>query len=209
MLHGRYTLQSTRRQGGNEMALPVPENGRIHGLADDPDVRTLIHVLSLNEGRKSVRYFDIKDIETIGVGFNLRRADARDIIEGMGLDFDEVLAGDTPLSEAQIDQLLEEELAAAIDHARAVIPTFDALVTPRQIVLADMAFNMGRAGLSRFRKMIAAIGREDWDNAADEMIDSRWYREVGNRAKRNVEVMRTGELVADYIPPAASGTAFV
>jgi lysozyme len=183
--------------------------GRIPDLAGDPDIRTLIHVLSFNEGRKPARYDDHKGIATIGVGFNLERGDARAKIEALGLDYDAVLAGDKELSQAQIDELLESTMAQAIEDARGVIPGFNDLTTPRQIVLADMAFNLGRAGLSKFRKMIAAIAVEDWDEAAEQMIDSKWYREVGHRGPRNVSVMRTGELVSDYIPPEAGGTAFV
>lgn len=189
------------------MALPVPVGGRIAGLADNPDIRLLIFVLSLNEGRRARRYDDHKGIATIGVGFNLERGDAREKIGALGLDYDDVLDGRTALDDGQIDALLEETMVGAIGDARAVIPNFDALATPRQIVLADMAFNLGRRGLSGFRRMIAAIELQDWEEAANQMIDSRWYREVGNRARRNVDVMRSGALVADYIPPASGDTA--
>ena len=67
-----------------------------------------------------------------------------------------------------------------------------------------MAFNLGKSRLSGFRKMIAAVTAEDWEEAARQMIDSAWYRQVKSHGERNVEVMRTGELVADYLPAAIS-----
>jgi lysozyme len=189
------------------MSLPRPEGGRIAGLADDPDVRTLIRVLSLNEGRHATCYHDTRGIPTVGIGFNLHRHDAREKLEALGCDYDAVVAGAHALEEDQIDALLETDLCTAISDARQLFPNFDSLSTPRQIVLVDMAFNLGLPRLSGFRKMIAAVIAEDWNRAADEMIDSRWYREVGHRGRRNVEVMRSGALVADYLPRTDTGTA--
>lgn len=191
------------------MTLPRPDGGRIAGFADDPDIRTLIHVLSVNEGRRNACYRDTKDIPTIGVGFNLHRADARAKVEALGCDYPAVVAGLIELEEGQIDALLEADLCTAIADARSLFPNFDALCTARQIVLVDMAFNLGRSRLAGFRKMIAAVIAEDWDRAAAEMIDSRWYREVKTRGIRNVAVMRSGELVEDYVPITRSDTATV
>ena len=70
---------------------------------------------------------------------------------------------------------------------------FDQLDDIRAKVVVDMRFNLGAAGFRKFRKMIAALERDDYDTAADEMVDSAWYHQVGTRARRLVEMMRTGE----------------
>jgi lysozyme len=62
----------------------------------------------------------------------------------------------------------------------------------RQRVLVNMRFNLGPSRFRQFKKMIAAIKRKDFDAAADEMMDSRWAVQVGNRAKRLEEMMREG-----------------
>ena len=51
-------------------------------------------------------------------------------------------------------------------------------------------FNMGYNRLSKFRGMKAGVDAKDWNKAADEMVDSRWYKQVTNRAKRLVDRMR-------------------
>ena len=51
-------------------------------------------------------------------------------------------------------------------------------------------FNLGRPRLSKFRGMKAGVDDQNWQRAADEMVDSRWYRQVGARAERLVERMR-------------------
>lgn len=63
----------------------------------------------------------------------------------------------------------------------------------RQKVLIDMAVNLGTNGLLQFERMIAALEKGDYENAAKEMQDSKWYRQVKSRGVRLVEMMRTGE----------------
>jgi lysozyme len=69
---------------------------------------------------------------------------------------------------------------------------FNSLNQARQIVIADMAYQMGLAGLLQFQNMIQAIMDNDYEKAAEEMLDSRWARQTPNRANRNAQAMRDG-----------------
>ena len=60
-----------------------------------------------------------------------------------------------------------------------------------QLVVANMMFNLGLPRFSKFKKMIRAIELGDWQSAADEMIDSKWYQQVTARARRLEAVMRS------------------
>lgn len=62
----------------------------------------------------------------------------------------------------------------------------------RQAVLVDMAFNLGIKGLLEFRDMVAAMERSDWNAAANEMLDSKWAKQVGERAREDAELLRNG-----------------
>lgn len=62
----------------------------------------------------------------------------------------------------------------------------------RQDVLINMCFNLGITRLKTFQKALAAMEAGDWDTAADEMLDSAWARQVGDRAKELAEQMRRG-----------------
>jgi len=53
-----------------------------------------------------------------------------------------------------------------------------------------MAFNLGRPRLSQFKNMIKAVNEGNYKKAADEMVDSRWYHQVGRRSQELVELMR-------------------
>ena len=64
----------------------------------------------------------------------------------------------------------------------------------RKAVLLDMCFNIGYTGLTKFKKMWFALGNKDYAQAAREMKDSAWYTQVGNRGKRNVEIMASNKI---------------
>jgi GH24 family phage-related lysozyme (muramidase) len=95
--------------------------------------------------------------------------------------------------EQEARKFLLEEMETAITDARHLCPSFDSLVGPRKSVLVNMAYNLGRERLSKFVTTLRAIDNDEYDLAAKQMKASLWYKQVGNRAKRLVEQMRTGE----------------
>jgi GH24 family phage-related lysozyme (muramidase) len=140
------------------------------------------------------RYKDSRNIPTIGIGFNLVKPGAREMIEDLGYDYAAVLSGKQEITQGDAFTLYQRDYATAQEDARAVVPDFDNLDFARKTVLTDMAFNMGREGLSDFDRMLTAIAAGDWDLAADEAQNSAWFKQVGRRGPRNVEVLRTGEI---------------
>ena len=66
------------------------------------------------------------------------------------------------------------------------------LTPARQNVIINMAFNLGLAGLGKFSRMWSAVRDEDYHQAATEMLNSKWARQVGNRAVELAEQMRRG-----------------
>ncbi len=142
------------------------------------------------EGREDTVYDDSVGHPTIGVGFNLDRPDARQKIEALGLNYNDVRSGKVSLNDQQIDTLLDADAGRAVQDARGLVSNFDQLPEDKQLVVADMVFNMGAQKFSQFKNTIAAIEDNDWDTAADEMQDSKWYTQVGDRGKQLVDEMR-------------------
>ena len=64
----------------------------------------------------------------------------------------------------------------------------------RKAVLLDMCFNIGYAGLMKFKKMWFYLGNKDYPNAAREAKDSSWYLQVGNRGRRNVTILASNQI---------------
>ena len=158
--------------------------------AADLDRAKLKAMLVKHEGKEAKVYKDTEGHPTIGVGFNLDRKDAKAKIEALGLDFAKIKAGTQTLSEGQIDKLLAADTDVAIADCQAVFPKFTDLSDVRQRVFADMMFNLGKPKFEEFKKMIAAVKTSDFAKAAEEMKDSKWYKQVGNRGKDLEKMLR-------------------
>jgi lysozyme len=61
-----------------------------------------------------------------------------------------------------------------------------------------MIFNIGMPRFKQFKKMIAALEEGDWSEAANQMMDSKWAKQVGKRAERLRDMMETGEDSSDF-----------
>lgn len=157
----------------------------------------LRELLKLHEGVIPRVYRDTLGIPTVGVGFNLERADSRGIIEALGADFDMLYSGADELTPLQTDRLLDVTLCEAANDAAELFEGFATLDPVRRMVLTDMAFNLGRWRLARFRRMRAAVREHDWKAAGRSMRRSLWYRQVGSRGRRLVRMMLTGDYPTD------------
>ena len=92
----------------------------------------------------------------------------------------------TPVEEQRVKECFENDLDIAIGECNALYEggEFNDLPDEVQQILVNMMFNMGRTRLSKFKKMHAAILEGNWKEAAKEGRDSRWYKQVTNRAER-------------------------
>lgn len=95
-------------------------------------------------------------------------------------------------TQAQADETFDNDFEEAETGAIRAVPFFTALDGPRKGAMVNMAFNMGSAGLAGFHGMLAAMDSGDWDTAALHLMNSRYARQVGDRAKRLAYRIRTG-----------------
>lgn len=100
---------------------------------------------------------------------------------------------DRGLSDAEVDELLANDIAAAKEDIRRSIPWALALSPVRLSVLHQMCFNLGWPRLRGFVRTLAAIRRGDYAAAAQGMRESLWARQVGARAERLAKMMETGQ----------------
>jgi GH24 family phage-related lysozyme (muramidase) len=150
----------------------------------------LVDSVEREEGRESRVYVDTEGNPSIGVGFNLNRADADRILREVGADPQAVRAGEAELTDQQIDAIRDFTINEAIERVQRQVPGFDQLDEVRQHVLIDMVFNMG--SITGFRRMLEAIAQQDWERAAAELLDSHYAQQVPNRARGNAMRMRSG-----------------
>lgn len=96
-------------------------------------------------------------------------------------------------TQAQAEQALGEDVASVKADLDRFYGWWRGLSDIRQDALVNMTFNLGIGGLRSFKNMLWALRRQDFQTAAQEMLNSEWAREVPRRAARLAEQMKTGE----------------
>ena len=143
------------------------------------DLIKLRKQLEIDEGVKYEIYKDHLGYPTFGIGHLVTDTDAE-----FGCDVG------TSVSEQRVEEAFKKDVQIVIKDCEILYPDFNELPEEVQQIIANMMFNLGRPRLSKFKGMKGGVDNQDWNGAADEMVDSRWYRQVGKRAERLVERMR-------------------
>ena len=112
---------------------------------------------------------------------------------GIGRNVDE--DGGIGLSDEEVDFLLKNDLDRCEAELNAEYIWFRTLEGPRRAAILNIFFNLGATRFRGFKNAIAAMNTEDYDAAAVEFMDSRWARQVGNRALELTDIIKAGTYV--------------
>jgi len=122
---------------------------------------TMLEMLKRHEGYRKHPYLCSAGKLTIGYGRNLSE---------VGISEDEAMT------------LLVHDMVIALRDVRLIFPDFSKFSKNRRNALVDLIFNLGKTKFLGFKKMIVAVKNEDWAEATKELEDSKYYKQVGNRA---------------------------
>lgn len=122
------------------------------------------------EGYKDVPYRDSMGNWTAGIGHLLKPSDK------FAQRYDD----------RQIDDWFYADLSVAKIGAESIFGDFESHPKNVKLVLISLSFNLGETKLRKFPKFVAAINRKDYSNAARELRDSKWYKQVGDRGFHHV-----------------------
>ena len=143
------------------------------------NIEQLREQLEVDEGCVYEIYNDHLGYPTFGIGHLVTESDPE---QGQSLG--------TPVSSERVAEAFESDIQSVLRDCNILYSDFHNLPEEAQQVIANMMFNLGRPRLSKFAGMKRGVDARDWNQAADEMVDSNWYRQVTNRADRLVERVR-------------------
>ena len=135
--------------------------------------------LKVDEGVKYEIYLDHLGLPTFGIGHLVLDSDVE---HGQEVG--------TAVSEDRVVEAFASDVDVVLKDCVTLYPDFETLPEEVQLIIANMMFNMGRPRLSKFKGMKRGVDARDWHQAAKEMVDSNWYRQVTNRAQRLVDRMQ-------------------
>ena len=138
--------------------------------------------IAQDEGKVMSVYLDHLNLPTLGIGHLINEWD-----EEYGKPVG------TEVSEERVNELFAKDIQTTISECEELFENFVDLPDEVQKICANMMFNMGRPRLSGFKKFRAAIANNDWQECAVQMEDSRWHKQVTNRANRLISRMRAVE----------------
>jgi lysozyme len=115
------------------------------------------------------------------------RCTAGKLTIGVGRNLDDV-----GISASEAMLLLEHDINRVIAKLSYHLPWWSSLTDNRQRVLANMAFNLGIDGLLKFKNTLSYIQNENYSEAAKAMLESKWAKQVGERAVRLSKMMEAG-----------------
>ena len=130
-------------------------------------------MLEIEEGFKANAYYCSEGYPTIGIGHLVTEKD-EEFGESTG----------TPITAERSRELFDRDIEVAIKDCEQLYGQWHNWPEEVQLILVNMAFNLGGPRLARFKNMKNMLSQGKWKEAAAEGRDSLWYRQVTNRAER-------------------------
>ena len=135
--------------------------------------------LKIDEGCKYEIYLDHLGLPTAGIGH---------LLTGKDDEYDKPIG--TVVSEERVTEWFDQDIQMTMSDCKKVYDDWDALPEEVKLIMANMMFNLGYPRFCKFKKMIQAVKDGNWIEAGNQMQDSRWYKQVTNRADRLINRMK-------------------
>jgi lysozyme len=140
-------------------------------MISEVDIRDLSNQLIVDEGMVLKPYRCTANKLSIGVGRNLE---------------------DKGISKEEAMYLLGNDIKEVVAQCDKYFPWWTSMSSARQKALANFVFNVGIGTALTFKNTMAALQKGDWEGAAKGFENSKWFGQVGDRAKRIVTAIRKG-----------------
>jgi GH24 family phage-related lysozyme (muramidase) len=127
-----------------------------------------------HEGFLDKVYLDSLGKATIGYGHLITEED--DFVEGVIYDKD------------IFEKLFEKDFNNAVQGAEELLKGYTVALLVKEIII-EMVFQLGKTGVSKFKKMFEALKEYDYTRAAKEMLNSTWYRQTPSRCEELAKLM--------------------
>lgn len=168
--------------------------------------KILARQIADHEGKESKPYKDTVGIWTVGIGRNLKRLFTKDeelVVFGSNpkYNYEQLVSAlnKKPLTDIQMEYLFMKDLDEHAEKLYKDLPWIRSLDEVRQCVLINMAFNLGNAGLLKFKNTLKAVEEGRYSDAANGMANSTWAKQVKRRAVDLCEQMKTGKFASKYL----------
>ena len=131
--------------------------------------------IKTHEGFRNYVYLDSLGKQTVGYGHLCRDFENWDIKK--------------TYSQEELDLCFENDFSHAVSQATDLIGSLKLKPKAKEVII-EMVFQLGKTGVSKFKKMWTAFGNDDYNEAANQMLDSKWAKQTPSRAKDLSDVIK-------------------
>lgn len=146
------------------------------------------------EGFSGIEYLCPAGYRTIGYGRNL---ETNPLTSSELAKTFRTQDGKLSINEITASEWLTSEVLEIVNKCEGK-EWFEYIGAGRKGVIIDLIYNLGYTKWNTFKRCQLALSSKDFGVASLELEDSKWYRQVGLRGKRNVEIMKFGEKIHDF-----------
>lgn len=159
---------------------------------------TIFDMLRVDEGLSLKIYKDTEGFWTVGIGHLLTKDPSKDkAIAELDKLVGRKTSGEISVSEAERIFTIDVSKAEnGIKGNSVLAPVYESLDSVRKMAMVNMVFQLGVAGAAGFKNSMALLKAKQWDQAAVNLAQSKWYNQTPNRAKRVISVFKTGTMDA-------------
>lgn len=170
----------------------MPRNG-LEGTQNMIDNKPGSEFTKEREGFSEKVYTDTVGVPTIGHGFNLKASKTKQVLNALGFDVKKLLAGQQKMSREDADKVFNVLYSNAKNEASMVYgdQAFQSAPESVQDIVTDMVYNMGAGAVSQFKPTLDLIKNGKYNEAADRLTKTKWYKQVGVRSKAIVKELRS------------------
>lgn len=143
------------------------------------NMETLESRIIRHEGFCSFPKYDAKGFYCVGFGHDITKDECDNYSAGITWE--------------EAEELLYDDLKIIKKNSAKEFTWISNLNDIRQEVIWEMCYQLGVGGVAQFKDMISAIKDNDWDSAAQEMLDSQWHIETPIRCEELANLMISGE----------------
>lgn len=94
-------------------------------------------------------------------------------------------------SKEELEEVFNQDFNKAVDGANELTSHLNLVLATVKGVIIEMVFQLGKTGVSKFKKFFIALENQDYNEAANQMIDSNWHKQTPKRCEELANVIRS------------------
>jgi len=91
----------------------------------------------------------------------------------------------------ELEEVFNQDFNKAVEGANELTSKLNIILAKIKGVIIEMVFQLGKTGVSKFKKFFEALNNQDYNEAANQMIDSNWYKQTPKRCLELSEIVRS------------------